>query len=192
MADGPHSGLLTRKIAVSLGIDRYVEQSGLSAGLTQANIQRSPTDLIGVLVFWLVFLSAALIALDHLGLSAALVPLQSLIAFFPKILAAILMLIVGAMLAQWIGQAAQAAVASMGVEFHQQLGRAVRFIVLTAVGIIALQQLGTRFKFVHRHLHQPDHYCGCRICVSLCTGRAGNRPEHPSWFLCQRDLFNRG
>jgi hypothetical protein len=133
---------VTRRVADHLGIERYAERSGLSGGLIQAKIERTLTDLLGTLVFWLIFLSATLIALDHLGLTNALVPLQSLIAFLPRVLAAILVIIVGSVLAQWIGQAAQAAVASLGVEFHRQIGRAVRIILLAAVGIIALQQLG--------------------------------------------------
>ena len=133
---------VTRRMAIHLGVDSYVQQSGLATGLTQAKIERPPTELLAALVFWLVILSGVLLTLDHLGLSDALVPLQSLITFLPRIFAAILILIVGAVLAQWVGQAIQAAVASMGVEFHRQIGRGVRFVLLLAVGIITLQQLG--------------------------------------------------
>jgi small-conductance mechanosensitive channel len=46
------------------------------------------------------------------------------------------------MLAQIIGRGAQAAMASMGVDFHAQIGQAVRIVLLIATVIIAVQQLG--------------------------------------------------
>ncbi len=133
---------LTRRIALRLDIDRLVENSGLSAGLAQAQITRQASELISLLIFWAVFLSALLIALDFMGLEVAVVPLQGLLSYLPRILAAILILIAGSVLAQFLGRATQAATASMGVEFHQQLGQAVRLVVLIATVVIAIQQLG--------------------------------------------------
>ncbi len=133
---------LTRRIADRLGIDHLVEKSGLSEGLAQAQIKRSASELISLLVFWAVFLSALLIALDFMGFAVAVIPLQGLLSYLPKILAAILILIAGFMLAQFIGRATQAAMASMGIEFHAQIGQAVRIVLLIATVIIAVQQLG--------------------------------------------------
>jgi hypothetical protein len=133
---------LTSRIAFRLGIDNLVEKSGLSEGLAQAQITRTASELISLLVFWAVFLSALLIALDFMGLAVAVIPLQGLLGYLPKILAAILILIAGSMIAQFIGRATQAAMASMGIEFNVQIGGAVRIVLLIATVIIAVQQLG--------------------------------------------------
>ncbi len=133
---------ITRRVAGRLGVDDLVDRSGLADGLAQAQVSRPASELIGVLIFWLVLLSFLLAAIDHLGLDVAALPIQGLIRFLPRLGAAILVLIAGSVLAQLIGQASQAAAASMGLDVHSQLGRAVRLILLVATGIIAVQQLG--------------------------------------------------
>lgn len=65
-----------------------------------------------------------------------------MIGFLPRLLVAILILVVGAFLAEIAGKAAQATSASMGVEFHRGLGKAARALVLITAVIVAVDQLG--------------------------------------------------
>lgn len=133
---------IARRLASRLGVDRMVTRSGLADGLAEAKVSRSASELIGMLIFWLVMLSFVIASLDYLGLEIAALPIEALLRFLPRLGAAILVLIVGAVLAQFLGQTTQAAAASMGVDIHRQLGRGVRMILLVATGIIAVQQLG--------------------------------------------------
>jgi small-conductance mechanosensitive channel len=133
---------LARRLARRLQLDDIVQRTELARGMEQAKISRSASELIGILVFWLVFLSFVLVALENLGLSIAILPLQGLIGFLPRLLAAILILVVGAFLAEIASKATQATSASMGVEFHRGLGKAARALVLITAVIIAVDQLG--------------------------------------------------
>ena len=133
---------LARRLARRLELDDIVQSSELARGMEQAKITRSASELIGVLVFWLVFLSFGLVVLENLGLSVAILPMQGLIGFLPRLLAAILILVLGAFLAEIAGKAAQATSASMGVEFHRGLGKAARALVLITAVIVAVDQLG--------------------------------------------------
>jgi small-conductance mechanosensitive channel len=103
---------------------------------------------VALLVFWLVFLSFVLMSLERLGFSLAVLPLQALIAYLPRLLAAILILIIGALVAQLAGKATQATTASMGVEFHQGLGRAAHWLVLATAAILAVDQLGLNISLL--------------------------------------------
>ena len=133
---------LARRLARRLELDDIVQSSELARGMEQAKITRSASELIGILVFWLVFLSFGLVVLENLGLSVAILPMQGLIGFLPRLLAAILILVLGAFLAEIAGKATQATSASMGVEFHRGLGKAARALVLITAVIIAVDQLG--------------------------------------------------
>jgi len=95
-----------------------------------------------------VFLSFFPIALDKMGLSMVIVPLQTLVGYLPRVLAAILIIIVGFLVAQILGRGAQEAAVSMGVDFHQMIGRVVRGIVLVFTGILAAEQLGIDITLV--------------------------------------------
>jgi small-conductance mechanosensitive channel len=139
---------LARRLARRVGLDDVVERSGLAQGLAQAKIARPASDLVALLIFWLVFLACLLLALETLGWTLAILPLQNLISYLPRLLAAILILVVGAWLAQALGKAAQAAVASMGVEFHEGVGRAVQGLLLLVTAVLAVEQLGLNLTFL--------------------------------------------
>jgi small-conductance mechanosensitive channel len=51
-------------------------------------------------------------------------------------------------LAQALGKVAQAAVASMGVEFHEGIGRGVRGLLLVITTVLAVEQLGLNLTFL--------------------------------------------
>lgn len=139
---------VARRIAQRVGLDDLVERSGLAEGMQRAGIQRKMTEVVALLGFWLVWLYFILAAIESLGLSLALSPLQTLLAYLPNIFAAILTLVIGALLAQVLGRGAEAAVATMGVEFHESFGRAIRILLLVVTGVIAVEQLGFDLSFL--------------------------------------------
>ena len=137
-----------RRIAQRLGLDDLVVRSGLADGMQRAGIQRTMSALVALLGFWLVWLYFILVAIENLGLSLALSPLQALLGYLPNMLAAILILVIGGFLAQVLGRSADAAVATMGVDFHASIGRATRIILLVITGVIAVEQLGFDLGFL--------------------------------------------
>jgi hypothetical protein len=133
---------LTQKLLRRLRVDGIFERVGLADGFTRAGITRPASELIGLVIFWFVFLSFILLVLEQFGLMAVVLPLQGLIGFLPRLLAAALVLIVGAFLAQFLGRVSQATAAGMGIEFHQPLGQLVQVLLLVVTVILAVDQLG--------------------------------------------------
>jgi hypothetical protein len=133
---------LTQRLLRRLKVDGIFEHVGLAEGFTKAGITRSASELIGLVIFWLVFLSFILLALEQFGLMAVVLPLQGLISYLPRLLASALVLIVGAFLAQFLGRVSQATAAGMGIEFHQPLGQFVQVLLLVVTVILAVDQLG--------------------------------------------------
>ncbi len=131
-----------RRLAERLQVEKLLEQTGVNAGLERAGIDRTGTELLASLFFWIVFLNFLLIALENLGLTAAVEPLRNLIAFLPRLLAALATLVAGVLLAQFLGRAAQAAMSSMGVDFHEQVGQGVNILLIVMIVIVVLEQLG--------------------------------------------------
>ena len=134
-------GLVSR-LATRFGFDELVERLGLMDNLRKANIEYSPSDLMGQLFFWLIFLGFAIAAFDVMQLDIVVELLQQMIAYLPRLLTAIVILIVGSWLSQLVGKFVEVTTASMGVDFHSQLGQAVKSIFMVMVGIMAIEQLG--------------------------------------------------
>ena len=133
---------VVQRLGEKVRLEDLLARTGIKAGLEKAQINRSGTQLLGMLLYWIIFLNFILIGLESLGLNAAVTPLRSLIAFLPRLLAALATLTAGVLLAQFLGKAAQAAMSSMGVEFHQEVGQGVNVLLIIMIVIVVLEQLG--------------------------------------------------
>jgi small-conductance mechanosensitive channel len=135
-------GGLVKRLGERVGLDKMVERTGLAEGLKRANIKTTASGILGQFIYWLIFLNFLVLALESLEIAAAVEQLNLLIAYLPRLLAALFVFLAGALVAQFLGRATQAAVASMGIEFHQAVGGAVRGIILIMTIIISIQRLG--------------------------------------------------
>ncbi len=133
---------LVRQLGTRFGLDELVDRTGLMDNLRQANIEKTPSELISELFFWLIFLGFAVVGFEVMQLDVAVLLLQKMIGFLPLVFAAIIILIVGSWLAQILGKFVEVTTASMGVDFHSQLGQVVKSLFMVMVGIIAVEQLG--------------------------------------------------
>ncbi len=131
-----------RRVAERLRLDSLLERTGVNAGLERAQIKKTGSELLGMFLFWIIFLNFLLIGLESMGLNAAVEPLRNLIAYLPRLLAALATLTAGVLLSQFLGRAAQAAMSGMGVEFHQEVGQGVNILLIIMVVIVVLEQLG--------------------------------------------------
>lgn len=91
---------LTWRLLQRLKFDEAASRAGIAAGLKQAGFDYTPSKLIAALVHWAAFLTFGMLALDALGFDAILQPLQSLIGYLPRLLAAGVALVAGLFLAQ--------------------------------------------------------------------------------------------
>lgn len=133
---------IVRQIAERLRLDSLLQRTGITAGLQRAQIDRSGPELLAIFLYWIIFLNFLLIGLENMGLEAAVEPLRNLIAFLPRLLASLVTLTAGVLLAQFLGRATQAAMAGMGVEFNQEIGQGVNALLVIMVVIVVLEQIG--------------------------------------------------
>src|SRR4028118_1535695 len=90
------------RVLQSIGFDGWMEKGGIKQFFDRAETNYTPATIIGMLVFWFVFIIALTMAADALGISQVSVILGQLIAFIPSIIAAILILILAALLANFV------------------------------------------------------------------------------------------
>jgi small-conductance mechanosensitive channel len=133
---------IVQRLAERLHLENLLERTGVNAGFKRAEFKRTGSEIVAALLFWIIFLNFILVGLENLGLEAAIVPLRNLIAFLPRLLAALATFTVGMLLAQFLGRAAQAAMSGMGVDFHEEVGQGVNILLIIMVVIVVLEQLG--------------------------------------------------
>ncbi len=133
---------LVRRFLERLELDERVAEGDLDRTLSRIGFERSPSQLMARLVFWLFFLCFIVLALENLGLDFSQLPVRSFIGYLPAVLGAILILIAGTLLAAFLGRATDAALAGMGIDQHRRLGGLVRVLLLAITLVVVVEQLG--------------------------------------------------
>jgi hypothetical protein len=135
-------GLVTR-VARAVGFDRHTERWGLGASMRRAGILRSPAETLGILCSWAIFVLFASLGIDALAAPDSRPGATAfLISFLPPLFAAVLIVIVGWLIANFVGQGILIAAVNAGLPEARLLARAAHWAVLLFAVATALTQLG--------------------------------------------------
>src|SRR5919205_4433035 len=127
---------LVGRLLESIGFDRWMERGGIKQFFDRAQTQETPHSILGKLVFWFIFIIAITMAADALGIPQVSAVLGQLIAYIPNIIAAILILILAALLANFLSGIVRGATGSA------LLGSIARYAIIVYAVFAALTQLG--------------------------------------------------
>lgn len=130
-------GLLRR-----MRVDMLTERVGISRLLSRAGLEPSASNLLARLAYWLILFVFVLAAAESLGLIGIAEMLNRLVAYLPNVLAAALILLLGSLIAQIVGDALGKMTAQAGVTDGLVLGQVVRYTLLIFAIILSLDQLG--------------------------------------------------
>lgn len=139
-------GGVARAIVVRLlkafGFASRCERWGITQAVVRAGIMRPPERLAGAIVFWGIFLLFAMLGIDALALPGTGGATSLLVRVIPNLLAALLVLVVGWLLANFLAQAVLIGAVNAQIQEARLLSRAVRWAVLFFTFGIVLTQLG--------------------------------------------------
>ena len=124
------------RVLQGIGFDGWMEKGGIKQFFDRAQTNYTPATVIGRLVFWFVFIIALTMAADALGIPQVSTVLGQLIAFIPNIIAAILILILAALLANFVSGIVRGATGS-GL-----LASVAQYAIIVYAAFAALTQLG--------------------------------------------------
>jgi len=134
--------VLLLRVLRTLRLDAASERLGLALALQRAGIKRSASQLVGLTAFWLIFLFFGFVGLNVLAVTAATEVVRLILQYLPHLLAALLVLLTGWLLANFLAQAAL--IAAVNAQFFgaRFLAAAVRWGVLSLTLAMVLTQLG--------------------------------------------------
>jgi hypothetical protein len=140
------AGLLARfvlnKLSAVIRLDGLSERSGLKTLLSKGGIHEPVSLLLariggGLVVF--IFLLAALNSLEF-GLIQTLI--ERLFIYLPSIFMALVVVVLGYLLGNFLGRAALIASVNAGVRLSGPVGKGVKYFVFVLSGTMALELLG--------------------------------------------------
>src|SRR5215218_5088696 len=131
-----------------IGLDGLFERTGAAASLQRVGFGRSPSFVLGYVLFWGVLLAGVAAALSILGLASLQRNMDLMVALAGKAVVAVLILAGGLAAAGWLSNLAAARAESAGLRGGDLFGRVVFAFVLTLAVLLAAAQLGIEISIL--------------------------------------------
>jgi hypothetical protein len=123
-----------------IGFAKALERSGVLEAVERSGAHFNPARVLSNLVFWLVMFAVILVAANALGLESLASVFGELVSYIPSVIAAIVIILVGIVLGQFVGGLIAASAGALrGGRALARLGSGG--VILLAV-FMALQELG--------------------------------------------------
>ena len=127
---------LVTRILQGIGFESWMERGGVKQFFDRAQTDHTPSSILGILVFWFVFIIAITMAADALGLQQISGFLNQLIAFIPSIIVAVLILFLATLLANFVSRIVRGATGS------SILATITQYAIIIYAVFAAITQLG--------------------------------------------------
>lgn len=124
-----------------LRFNTLLERAGVDLSLARLG-GRLPDQVVGSVVFWVVWLTFLLSGLRALGVAAADRLVEDLIRFVPRLVGALAIVIIGFAVANFLWRAVLLAAVNARIQQARLLGALVRWLTLTAAVAMGLEQIG--------------------------------------------------
>ncbi|OGW93985.1 MAG: hypothetical protein A3I73_03035 [Omnitrophica bacterium RIFCSPLOWO2_02_FULL_45_16] len=129
-------------------LDVLSDKAGIANMLAQGDIKWTLSELIGVIIYWIVMLSVLAAALNVLNLTVAGDLLSRLVAYVPNIIVAIFVLVLGSFLASFIAGIVRTTASNAGLGNAKLLAKITQSVIIIFAVIIAIEQLNIATAFI--------------------------------------------
>jgi hypothetical protein len=133
--------MVLRRGLGKLGFDRRAREWGLTNG-HDVQPRHEPSWLFARGAFWFVMAAGVALALDVLGASTSTAVGHSLLAFLPRLVVGVLILLVGVGAARFLERSVLIGAVNLGSQYARHLSLAVKWFVLVLAAAMALEHLG--------------------------------------------------
>ncbi len=129
------------KVLKLIQLDTASEKSGLGDVLRRGGIRQTVSELIGVLIYWLVMLLVFMTALNALGMTVAAGLLDKVILYIPNVIAAVFIMALGIFFSSMVGTIVRTASSNAGITQAKFLGQLTQAVIMIFACVITLEQL---------------------------------------------------
>jgi hypothetical protein len=129
------------RVLKAVRLDAASDKAGVAKVLAQGEIRVTVSELVGALVYWIIILMVITAALNALNLTIAADLMSKLVEYVPNILGAIFVLIVGAILANFVATIVRTAASNAGINKAKMLGQLTQMVLIIVSIVMAIEQL---------------------------------------------------
>jgi hypothetical protein len=130
------------KLLMLVRFEKATEKTGVQEFLKKGGIVKTPSEIIGSLVYWFIMILVIIASLDALGLPIVSDLLNSIFLYIPNVVAAIIVLILAVLVGNLLSAVVRTAASNAGLKHAEGLGKMALYALIFFSGAIALIQLG--------------------------------------------------
>lgn len=135
-------GRLIERVLKSIGFERAAQSTGIDDFIRQAGSDWSASRIVADIVKWFIRLIAIQAAASILGLTQISEIINAILLWLPNLVVAIAIIVVGALIARFVGGLVRGSTAEMGFGNPELMGAIARYGIIVFAVIAAIDQLG--------------------------------------------------
>jgi hypothetical protein len=136
------------KLLVAVRLERFSQRTGLSRFLSRGDIKHSLAEILGTVLFWIVLLFFLYLAADVLDLVLIQDALNRIISFIPDLIAAVVIIIIGVLLASLFKGVVRVAAGNYALANRELIATVVQYLVIFFAIAMALEELGVATRIL--------------------------------------------
>jgi hypothetical protein len=117
------------------------QRAGIDTFLEQGGIQFDTVEIFGLILYWAIVLLALIVAFNSMGLVYVTDLLTRVVWFIPRLVVALLILVLGAYFGRFMGNAVTGYCRAARIQDAELLGGLAHYAILTFIVLIALDQM---------------------------------------------------
>ncbi len=141
-------GKVVAQVIRSVKVDSVLRSIKFDEVLKRGGFNLDSGAFVGALVEWFIIIAFLVASLDALGLNQVNVFLQQVLAYLPQVITAVLILIVGVMVAEAMRKVVIGSSQAAGIKSASFLGAVTRWSIWIFAILTALYQLGIAAQFI--------------------------------------------
>jgi hypothetical protein len=134
--------LAVEKLLKLVRFDTATDKTGVKDFLKKGEIVKTPSEIVGMLVYWFIMILVLIASLDALGLPIVSDMLNSIFLYIPNVVAAIIVLVLGLLLGNLLAAVVRTGASNTGLKNAKGLGKLSLYSIVSFSAAIALIQLG--------------------------------------------------
>lgn len=130
------------RLLEAINFEKLLANTGIPEALKKADAKLTVTHVIGELIRWVTVLVFLVPAINRLGLDQLDVILRGLINYLPNVIAAVIIITVGSILAKLAKDFVTVSASPVGPQTARVIGQTARWAIIVFATLAALSQLG--------------------------------------------------
>lgn len=130
------------KLLHAVKLDSLTDKLDINASLIKAEVNFTPSQIVGKFAYWIIFLLFLITASDTLGWSGVSTSINDLLVYLPKLFSAIVVFVLGFYIATIVRKALTSFFISTRVPAGMAISVFAYYVILVIITLTALNQAG--------------------------------------------------